>query len=121
MDFRGLVSKRVWKITFWSEIGSGFGEPGGTPPPRIPGSTRRGVCNETFGWYQPPPQALSFSHRRGELETRVTCDEPQGTMGRVQTAVVSFPPCFARTFSSIERRLSTRQDFYLKVGDSAGD
>ena len=25
--------------TFWSEIGSGLGEPGGTPPPRIPSST----------------------------------------------------------------------------------
>ena len=24
---------------FWSEIGSGFGEAGGTPPPRIPRST----------------------------------------------------------------------------------
>ena len=24
---------------FWSEIASGFGEPGGTPPPRIPRST----------------------------------------------------------------------------------
>ena len=24
---------------FWSEIGSGFEEPGGTPPPRIPRST----------------------------------------------------------------------------------
>ena len=24
---------------FWSEIGSGFGEPGGTPPPRIPRSS----------------------------------------------------------------------------------
>ena len=23
-------------MTFWSEIGSGFGEPGGIPPPRIP-------------------------------------------------------------------------------------
>ena len=34
----------------------------------------------------PPPQALRFSHRRGERETRVTGDEPQGTMGRVQTA-----------------------------------
>ena len=31
---------------FWSEIGSGFGEPGGTPPPRIPRNTPRGaVCN----------------------------------------------------------------------------
>ena len=31
MDFRGQVWKRVCKMTFfWSEIGSGFGEPGGT-------------------------------------------------------------------------------------------
>ena len=35
---------------------------------------------------QPPPQALRFSHGRGERETRVTGEEPQGTMGRVQTA-----------------------------------
>ena len=27
----------------WSEIESGFGEPGGTPPPRIPRSTPRGI------------------------------------------------------------------------------
>ena len=27
---------------FWSEIGSGFGKPGGTPPPRIPMSTPPG-------------------------------------------------------------------------------
>ena len=27
----------------WSEIGSGFGEPGGTPPPRTPRSTPRDV------------------------------------------------------------------------------
>ena len=40
---------------------------------------------------------------------RVTSDEPQGTMGRVQSPVVSFPPSFARTFSSKERRLGTRQ------------
>ena len=35
---------------------------------------------------QPPPQALRFSHGRGERETRVTGDEPQRTMGSVQTA-----------------------------------
>jgi len=35
---------------------------------------------------QPPPQALRSSHGRGERETRVTGDEPQGTMGGVQTA-----------------------------------
>ena len=28
----------VENYTFWSEIGPGFGEPGGTPPPRIPSS-----------------------------------------------------------------------------------
>ena len=33
----------------------------------------------------------------------MTGDEPQGTMGS------SFPPSFARTFSSKERRLGTRQ------------
>ena len=38
------------------------------------------------GWHQPPPQALRFSHGRGERETRVTGDEPQGTMERVKTA-----------------------------------
>ena len=31
---------------FWSEIGSGFGEPGGTPPPRILRSTPRPMCKE---------------------------------------------------------------------------
>ena len=39
----------------------------------------------------------------------MTGDEPQGTTGRVQTPVVSFPPSFARTSSSKERRLGTRQ------------
>ena len=36
---------------------------------------------------QRPPQALRFSRGRGERENRVTGDEPQGTTGRVQTAV----------------------------------
>ena len=36
-------------------------------------------------WDQPPPQALRFSHGRGERETRVTGDGLQGTTGRVQT------------------------------------
>ena len=57
---------------------------------------------------QPPPQALRFSHGEASAK-RVTGDEPQGTMGRVQSPVVSFPPSFARTFSSKERRLGTRQ------------
>ena len=41
MDFRGLVWKRVWKLKFlvWDRIG----EPGGTPPPRIPRSIPPGA------------------------------------------------------------------------------
>ena len=33
---------------FWSEIGSGFGEPGGTPLPRIPRSTPHHGPGMTF-------------------------------------------------------------------------
>ena len=52
-------------------------------------------ADKTVHLQPPPDQALRFSHRRGEREMRVTGDEPQGTMGRVQTV--------ARTFSSRER------------------
>ena len=38
MDIRGLVWKQVKNYILWSEIGLGFGEPGGTPPPIIPRS-----------------------------------------------------------------------------------
>ena len=48
-DFRGLVFKRVWKrkIFALNLIGSGFGEPGGTPLPRFPRSST-----------PPPPRPL---------------------------------------------------------------
>ena len=41
MDFKGTTRacKRMENGMFWSEIGSGFKEPGGTKPPRIPRST----------------------------------------------------------------------------------
>ena len=42
------LKRGVENDTFWSEIGSGFGELGGTPPPRITRST--------------PWEALSFSN-----------------------------------------------------------
>ena len=35
----------VYNDIFWSEIGSGFGEPGGTPSSRIPRSTHPGAWN----------------------------------------------------------------------------
>ena len=60
MDFRGLVWKRVWKITFFGlKLGSGFGEPGGTPLPRIPRSIPSGGADRfvsgsigNFPWVQ---------------------------------------------------------------------
>ena len=38
MDFRGEpgLKTSVKNDNFWSKIGSAFGEPGGTPPPKIP-------------------------------------------------------------------------------------
>ena len=54
------------------------------------GKTYPASNTEESIYCQPPPQALRFSHGRGECETRVTGDE-------------SFPPSFARTFSSRER------------------
>ena len=43
----GLKRSRLKTVlendVIWSEIGSGFGEPGGSPPPRIPRSTPRGL------------------------------------------------------------------------------
>ena len=38
--FRPGLQKGVENDIFWSEIGSGFKEPGGTPPPRILWSIR---------------------------------------------------------------------------------
>ena len=40
-------------VIFWSEIGSGFWEPGGTPPPRIPRSNPLGKL--------PPPEKGALS------------------------------------------------------------
>ena len=37
--YRSSLKTGVENYTVWSEIGSGFEEPGGTPPPRIPRST----------------------------------------------------------------------------------
>ena len=42
---------------FWSEIGSGFGELGGTPPPRIPRSNS-------------PPPPPPWLNRRGDTSGR---------------------------------------------------
>ena len=47
MDFRRLVWKQMKNYILWSEIGSGFGEPGGTPPPINPRSSPGG---KKLGW-----------------------------------------------------------------------
>ena len=63
---------------------------------------------------QPPPQALRFSHGEASAK-RVTGDEPQGTMGRVQMAGEArlarclLPAFLCAHISSKERRLGTRQ------------
>ena len=47
MDFRGQVWELVWKmIIVWSEMGSGFGELGGTPAPWIPKNTPPVACEQ---------------------------------------------------------------------------
>ena len=40
---------------FWSETGSGFGDAGGTPPPKIPRGTPRGLK------YRAPLEVLYFN------------------------------------------------------------
>ena len=67
--------------------------------------------------YQPPPQALRFSQGRGE---RLVMNRKGPWEGyRLQgKPVFSFPPSFARKFSSGERRLGTRQQIY--AADASG-
>ena len=54
-------------------------------------------------WQQPPPQALRFLQGRGAAG-----DEPQGTMGRVQTAVeaLCLLPAFFCAHIFIDRETS---------------
>ena len=58
--------------------------------------------------HPPPPQVLRFSYGRGERETRVTGDETQGTMGRLQTAGEArcFLPAFLCAHIVIKRETS---------------
>ena len=57
--------------------------------------------------HQLPPQALRFSLGRGERETRGSVDEPQGTVGRVQTADARcLLPAFLCAHIFIERETS---------------
>ena len=63
----------------------------------IVGTTQIEIVNQL------PPQALRFSRRRGERETRVTGDEPQETMGRVARCLL---PAFLWVHIFIERETS---------------
>ena len=46
---------------FWSEIGSGFGEPGGIPPPRITRSTPRREIRPKAGELSHVPNLMQIS------------------------------------------------------------
>ena len=46
----------VKNVIFWSEIGSGFGEPGGIPPPRFARSILRGFTIPPTSLDSPVPQ-----------------------------------------------------------------
>jgi len=49
MDFlRPGLKTGVGNGIFWSEIGSGFGDTGGTPPPKISTSTPPGTISNCF-------------------------------------------------------------------------
>ena len=61
------------------------------------------------GPQQPPPQALRFSLCRGE---RLVMNRKGPWEGYRR---LSFPPSFARTFLSRERRLGTRQGPQCKL------
>ena len=73
---------------------------------------------------QPPPQALRFSHgrgERGERETRVTGDEPQGTMGsRKQAKLRCVLPAFLCAHIFIKRETSGYEAATALVGKSNG-
>ena len=66
---------------------------------------------------QPPPQALRFSQGRGERLV-INCKGPWEGCRRQGKPVFSFPPSFARKFSSGKRRLGTRQQIY--AADASG-
>ena len=68
--------------------------------------------------YQPPPQALRFSQGRGKRLVMNRRKGPWEGYRRQGKPVVSFPPSFARTCSSRERCLGTRQQIY--AADASG-
>ena len=66
----------VERDIFWSEIGSGFGKPGGTPQPRIPRNTPPGGGGRAL--FSPPQsrrqkEAFLSGCQRTYLRTRSDC------------------------------------------------
>ena len=61
MDFKVWPENGLKNYIFWSDIGSGFEEPGSTPPSRIPRSTPRGYePNPTQAEEEPSFHLLDF-------------------------------------------------------------
>ena len=63
---------------------------------------------------KPPSQALRFSRRRGERETRVTGDEPQGTMGRIKTAGVATSPPLSPSRLPLRTHFHRERDVWVR-------
>ena len=57
---------------FWSEIGSGFEEPGGTPPPRIPKNSLSFPFHSTVGLNTGSPNAV-LANRKISCYLLFTC------------------------------------------------
>ena len=61
MDFKVWPENGLKNYIFWSDIGSGFEEPGSTPSSRIPRSTPRGYKpNPTQAEEEPSFHLLDF-------------------------------------------------------------
>ena len=61
MDFKVWPENGLKNYIFWSDTGSGFEEPGSTPPSRIPGSTPHGYKPNPTQAEEPSFHLLDFN------------------------------------------------------------
>ena len=96
---------------FWSEIGSGFGEPGGTPPPRILRSSTSWILQKSVSLLQ----GSRLFHRgdgakRYEVRPEVRWREKKKMKSRREHTLPQPPPPPPRCFFLFT---SLRLDLYL--------
>ena len=115
-----MTLKGVWKMPiFWSELGSGFGEPGGIPPPRqgyalrkIEGSPVLWTCEIQCAQLMISMKKQTFSSLP---RTKVRRHGPPGSV-RAQPCKNSYYyhytrpndklPCLKRPFSRAKRQIA---------------